>query len=57
MKSKTFPVEKRDIISLALTFASMFILSRIGILGGFNIGFSVSCAVALTVGFVYAWKK
>ena len=57
MKSKTFPVEKRDIISLALTFASMFILSRTGILGGFNIGFSVSCAVALTVGFVYLWKK
>lgn len=57
MKSKTFPVEKRDIISLFLTVVSLFILSRIGILGGFNIGFSIGCGIALTIGFVYAWKK
>ena len=57
MKTKTFPVEKRDIISLFLTVVSLFILSRIGILGGFNIGFSIGCGIALTIGFVYAWKK
>lgn len=57
MRVKSFPVENKDIIALLMSFASMFIVSRIGVLGGFNIGFSVSCALALGVSFVYLWKK
>ncbi len=57
MKTKTFPVEKRDIICLFFTFISLLAISRVGVLGGFNIGYSITCGIAFTIGLIYSWKK
>ncbi len=57
MKQKTFPVEKSDLIALILTLGSLFLVSRIGILGGFNIGFSIGGILAFSIGFIYVFKK
>ena len=57
MKPKTYQVEKTDIVALFFIFAGIFVLSRIGIIGLFNTGFSIGCAILLTISFIYLWKK
>lgn len=57
MKPKAYQVEKTDIVALFFIFAGLFVLSRIGIIGLFNIGFSIGCAILLIISFIYLWKK
>ncbi len=57
MKNKIFPIKKSDVTALILILVSAFMCFRIGVLGGFNIGFSFSLLLSLATVFFYIPKK
>ncbi len=54
---KLYEIKKSDIAALILTVLSLFFICRVGIMGGFNIGLSVSLIALFSLSFIYLWKK
>ncbi len=57
MNNKIFSVRKTDVLSLISIFISVVLVFRIGVLGGFNIGFSIGLAITLITAMLYLPKK
>ncbi len=57
MDNKIYAVKKIDIVALIILFVSAFLVFRIGILGGFNIGFSIGVLIAMVTVIFYAPKN
>ncbi len=55
--NKLYEIKKSDIVALIFTILSVFLTCRIGVMGGFNMGISITFIALFAIAFIYLWNK